>query len=435
MGDTDSRFAMALRAQEVFTPGSFPQHTYVERTEHGLEVSLRDALDTPGQLISLSGPSKSGKTVLVEKVVGEDLLITITGASIKNPDDVWEQVLNWMDLPNSVSSSVSSDKTLALEGTAKGSAGVPFVAKGEIGAAIRAEATDGATTETVRGRRGLRQVVDEIANSEFVVLLDDFHYMDREVQVEVAKSLKEAVRLGVKIVTAAVTHRGDDVLRANPELRGRVLAIDLKYWSRSELRAIADVGFEALNASMDQPAIERFVDEAAGSPQLMQSLCLQTCFVFNLREKHMAQDPRKLDFVPDTIQRVFEQTSATTDFRSLFDVVDAGPRTRGTERKTYRFHDGTDGDVYRVVMRAVSSDPPRLSFTYEELLNRTAKVCSGDSPVGSSVTGTCLHMAKLALERFPKERAIDWDESKPVLELPDPYFMFYLRWSGCLQKS
>ena len=85
-------------------------------------------------------------------------------------------------------------------------------------------------------------MVHEIGGSDFVVLLDDFHYMDRGIQIEVAKTLKEAVRLGIKIITAAVSHRGDDVVRANPELRGRVRTIDLRYWRELELAQIASTG-------------------------------------------------------------------------------------------------------------------------------------------------------------------------------------------------
>ena len=250
--------------------------------------------------------------------------------------------------------------------------------------------------------------------------------MERVLQEEVAKALKEAVRLGVKIVTAAVSHRGDDVVRANPELRGRV----------TELSQIGRAGFGALNADIDLGVIDGFVDESAGSPQLMQLLCLQTCFVFNLRERSETSTPRVINFDVGALNRIFEQTSASTDFRSLVDVLDASPRTRGTERKTYQFTDGTQGDVYRVVLRAIADDPPQLSFPYEELLRRTSTVCvPGDSPVGSSVTGTCLHMKKLAQEKFPKERAVDWDEQKQVLDIPDPYLLFYLRWSGRLRED
>lgn len=44
-------------------------------------------------------------------------------------------------------------------------------------------------------------------------------------------------------------------------------------------------------------------------------------------------------------------------------------------------------------------------------------------------------MDKLALERFPDERALSWDATKEVLDIPDPYLLFYLRWSGRLAES
>jgi hypothetical protein len=44
-------------------------------------------------------------------------------------------------------------------------------------------------------------------------------------------------------------------------------------------------------------------------------------------------------------------------------------------------------------------------------------------------------MSKLAVEKFPNERAIDWDEQKQILDIPDPYLLFYLRWSGRLQEN
>ena len=52
------------------------------------------------------------------------------------------------------------------------------------------------------------------------------------------------------------------------------------------------------------------------------------------------------------------------------DVLDSGPRTRGTERKMYQFSDGTEGDVYRCILKAVSANPPQLSFSYEEIQAR-----------------------------------------------------------------
>lgn len=424
---------MRPKVTEVFTPGSFPTKTYVQRVGAGLEQALKDALDTPGQVVSLVGPSKSGKTVLVERVVGRDELIPVTGAGVSSVEDIWDRVLDWMGVPSTSSKGSCTSGTVGGEVGAIGSASFLGLAKAEGEARGQASASHSRDNSQGFERAGLEQVAKEIANSDYVVLLDDFHYMPRGVQAEAAKSLKEAVRRGVKVCTASVVHRGDDLVRANPELRGRVRAIDLRYWAREDLAKIASAGFSELNLDVNEQAVQRVVAEAAGSPQLMQLLCLHSCFVLGYRERQSSRT--KVTPQVAQIEQFFEQASASTDFRSLVDILDAGPKTRGTERRIYKFKDATTGDVYRCVLKAIAADPPRLSFNYEDLTRRTAGVCVGDSPVGSSVVGTCLHMAKLALEKFPHERAIDWDEQKQILDVPDPYLLFFLRWSGRLRET
>lgn len=423
---------MALKATDVFVPGAYPQYTYVQRAEQALEQALRDALDTPGQLVSLAGPSKSGKTVLVEKVVGKDHLIAISGVGITHPEDLWTKVLNWMDVPAAVEETVSASTIAEASGGASGKVGIPGIASGMLEGSAGIAREQGRSQTITQVRRGLPQVQREIANSDFVVFVDDFHYMHRDVQAEAAKALKEAVRLGIKICTASVLHRGDDVVRANPELRGRIRSVDLQYWNLDDLASIALTGFSQLNCVARREHVDVLAKEAAGSPQLMQQICLQACFVMGIRQR--VGDPLVLNFSADQFKAIFEQTSSTTDFRTLVDVLDAGPRTRGTERKIYTFHDKTSGDVYRCVLKAIAADPPILSFPYDELLRRTHDVCIGESPVGSSVVGTCSHMAKLAEDKFPSERVIDWDEQTQVLDLPDPYLAFFLRWSGRLME-
>ena len=60
---------MRLYATDVFTPNDFPEHTYVRREGEDLEQRLERALATPKVVVSISGPSKSGKTVLDRKSV------------------------------------------------------------------------------------------------------------------------------------------------------------------------------------------------------------------------------------------------------------------------------------------------------------------------------------------------------------------------------
>lgn len=201
--------------------------------------------------------------------------------------------------------------------------------KGEAKAKGSLETSNKATVEKVFSRGGLQQVIREIAGSDFVILLDDFHYVDRDIQAKIAQECKEGARQGLKIVIASVPHREDDVIRANPDLRGRVASIDLHYWSTSELEEIAHKGFGSLNASVSAPTVHRLALEAAGSPQLMQAICLSACFELNIRETF--DIPVAIEPDEDGFAQVFSRTAAMTSYASLIDVLRRGPKERGRD--------------------------------------------------------------------------------------------------------
>lgn len=118
------------KATEVFTPTEVPTVTYVERLSRNYEEDLRQAFTIPKMIVSVSGPSKSGKTVLVTKVVGVDNLIHIYGATIRHPDDLWRNVMAWMGGPVSKTATTGSTKGATVSGGATGNVGIPLVAQG-----------------------------------------------------------------------------------------------------------------------------------------------------------------------------------------------------------------------------------------------------------------------------------------------------------------
>lgn len=135
-----------MKVTEIFTPSDYPAYTYVERDEDRIEERLREALDTPGELVSVSGPSKSGKTVLIEKVAGRENLITVTGAGIANASDIWDRTLDWMGTPTQTTATGTTTFTATGNGSIKGKAGLPLIgsvsAEGTVGgSAARANAS------------------------------------------------------------------------------------------------------------------------------------------------------------------------------------------------------------------------------------------------------------------------------------------------------
>jgi hypothetical protein len=217
-------------AVEVFTPNDTPTFSYVER-KNKFENRLREALSIPKMIISISGPSKSGKTVLVKTVVPKDTLIPLSGATIKAPDSLWTNTLNWMVAPTEQTQTNEAKVSVDAGLKGGGELGIPLLAKGkaEATATVGTERATTSMTKTYAG--GLTQVIREIADSDFTLFIDDFHYIPKDVQREIGQQIKQAAESGVRIITASVPHRSDDVVRSNTELRGRVTAIDTNYWN------------------------------------------------------------------------------------------------------------------------------------------------------------------------------------------------------------
>ena len=57
---------LLLQASQVFTPNDFPAWTYVERQDN-FDRNVLYGLKIPNMIISISGPSKSGKSVLYQR--------------------------------------------------------------------------------------------------------------------------------------------------------------------------------------------------------------------------------------------------------------------------------------------------------------------------------------------------------------------------------
>jgi hypothetical protein len=161
----------------------------------------------------------------------------------------------------------------------------------------------------------------------------------------------------------------------------------------------------------------------------MQAISLNFCFERGINETQRTHERIEIDSA--AFRQIFERTSVATDYSTMLNALHAGPKQRGIERKQFNFIDGTRGDVYRCVLLAMKADPPSLSFPYEDILWRAKEVCTGESPVGSSVAESLAQMAKLA-NAVQKAPVIEWDED--VLDIVEPYFLFFLRCSPHLAR-
>jgi hypothetical protein len=76
----------------VFVPGGRPTVTYVPRDELRLEGRIDDYLAEGFRILSVSGPTKTGKTVLLQSRVQN--AIWLSGGAIESADDFWQAIVD-----------------------------------------------------------------------------------------------------------------------------------------------------------------------------------------------------------------------------------------------------------------------------------------------------------------------------------------------------
>lgn len=423
-----------VKATEVFVPSDYPTVTYVQRDGDSLEEKVARALQTPKSPISISGPSKSGKTALVKNMVGEDNLIQIYGTQIEAASDLWKSILDWMETPTTIAISSGATETVAPSASTSARIGIPALAEITAGGGFQTSKAANSNTTATMNNQGMAAVSREIANSDFIVFVDDFHYIPREMQEAVGRQIKTGSDAGIRFCIASVPHRSDDVVRSNHELRGRTVNIDTSYWSENDLIKIPELGFRELNVEIDNSLFSILAKESCTSLQIMQALCLELCFDKKIKDRF--EKITEFSVSNEEIKDVLEKTSTRTDYSSLLKQMHAGPRVRGTERKEFQFADGSRGDAYRACLLAIKANPPTMSYNYNQILERIAGVCEGEKPSGSSLTESLKQISGFAEQMHAAQRIVEWDPdaASGTFSIIDPYFLFFLRSSDLLER-
>ena len=143
----------------------------------------------PGNLVTITGPSKSGKTVLCHRVIPFDNMVALSGSQLKTIDSFWQQIAENIAFPVEIAESAG---TVSVEDDKRdGSAGVSFlnIAKMDVNASTgtSVQHTSGISK---RYRRSNNDLIRYMIESRKVLIIDDFHYIDKELQLYIARILK-----------------------------------------------------------------------------------------------------------------------------------------------------------------------------------------------------------------------------------------------------
>ncbi len=390
---------MSLKAENIFKPGAFPKYTYVSRnyenTGISYELRLKQALRTAGCLTSIIGPSKMGKTILCEQVIGLDNIVEVSGADFNENTDFWAIIAAKVGLP--YMGEITTERA-STEG--------------------KSEERDSKSEKYILSKD---KIIRYYIENNKILVIDDFHYASTEMQMKMAQQLKDAIRRELKVVVVSLPHRADDAIRQNADLSGRLSLINIETWKEEDLKKIAIKGFDKLEIKITDNIAEKLAVECLTSPQLMQYICLSICTLL--------EDEKKLEVNDEILEKAYRFTTINFNYADVVSVLIKGPNPRGQQRKLYRTVDGKELDLYGIIVESLAKNPPMTELDFESFYNRIFNVIEENDRLKlekQTVRNHLNHLQELLEGKEEIYRAIEWKEGK--VYVLDPLFLFYLRW-------
>lgn len=395
---------MALRAEDVFTPGAFPEYTYISRksavSDLSYEFRLMQALKVSGFLTSLVGPSKMGKTILCEKVVGFENIVEVSGADFGTETDFWKLAASKVGL--AYEGQFSSEKMIA-----------------ETSDKYSKKETYSLTKD---------KIINYYKNENLVLVIDDFHYAPEEKRMQIAQQLKDAIRRGFKAIVVSLPHRADEAIRRNADLSGRLSMINMESWEVNDLKEIAKIGFEKLNIRIEDEVAAQIAVESLSSPQLMQYICLNICTILEMS----GSDRRCVQH--DILETAYRYTTANFEYGDIVTLMQKGPNMRGKSRNRFHAKDGKEYDIYELIVKSIAENPPIMKIEFDDVRERIYRLIAEDckKPAPQAIKESLVKMQEQLDGREDIFKVLDWKDG--VLYILDPLFLFYLRWGGSLKN-
>jgi len=411
------------KVTQVFVPGGMPELTYVARTERKLEESLGAAKDNLCKLVTVTGMTKSGKTVLAQKVFPRDANnIWIDGGAIGNETDFWTFIVDATGGYTSSSYGKTRELGYHAGGFVQGELGLPGIAKGSAQAKVDHDRTFENSETRTRSLSPRAAAISQLHATRKPLIIDDFHYLNRRFQGTIIRALKQPIFDGIPVILIAIPHRRYDAVKVEREITGRIENIQIPAWEPEELLLISSEGFRLLNMNVSEAVCRRFALESYGSPHLMQEFCR------NLAKLHQVNETLSKTLVVESVgDDLFEDVAEKTG-KVIYDKLTKGPRQR-TDRLQRRLKNGKTADIYGVTLLALAKLKPGLeTIEYEPLRSSIREILAEDAPRAHEVTRVIEKMAEIAASDESSTPVLDWDKEERILHITDPFFAFYLKW-------
>lgn len=259
---------VVIRLEDVF--GLNERRNVLSYVKRDVEREFEEALRSEANnAIVIYGTSKQGKTSLRRSLLPDTACITLSCTRETKLEAVYREALS------QAGASIRDGNVVEYQveiGAEIGGGLLSTLGLGKLGGSGKRKSKT--ETRSVQVDWGYAETVAR-ALSEVrpgaIVVIDNFHYFDVDVQRKFATDLRAFGQRGIKFVILGTWKDKDYLLSFNADLKRRVANLSIEPWSETDLQSVIDKGEKELNVRILPRIKSSFIKRCEGNIGLMQT--------------------------------------------------------------------------------------------------------------------------------------------------------------------
>jgi len=227
-----------------------------------VEEQFRTAVRRADQfIIALHGASKQGKSSIIRNTFTDPATFFFVpiGDSF-TPESLYRSILGKAGARFPAGMNVEGNASLTIK--------LPIV---ELGAGGGGELQYETVTGDLSNADWIAHLLKRCSRAR-VIILDNFHYIDKDTQRSLARDFAVFGALGYKIVIAGTWPQVDYLNDLQTDLSGHYLSFSVDPWTKRDLESVVRKGAEELQTRLDEDTTKKLVNHARGSIFVMHRL-------------------------------------------------------------------------------------------------------------------------------------------------------------------
>jgi hypothetical protein len=413
--------------EEVFGVSSKPILSYIERPD--VDSRFLEAIASDKEVI-VYGSSKQGKSALVSKYLPYNAHLLVSLTPRMTIPDIYQTALRQAGIRLSTGATEKRGSETSAGISARVKAMIPLFGGGEAGASgkVTANSESEQKYEEVPVNLEIPQHIADLLQGakkhEKWIIMENFHYLNDDVQRQFAFDLRSFQELGIRFVILGVWREKNRMAQFNGDLLDRVTEVPVEPWTTKDFHKVVATGGKHLNIEIDQKIIQRVVDASFASigvfQELLKGLCSRAGVEGTQRELVRVDTEEALDAAIS----IKAHDYASRHQRAL-EAIAAGHTSGGSKSELLPLY--LPYYLVRVIL-AGGYDAIADGIRRGDLHDRIREIHHRGNDVRASDMSNLLHgLANLQAAKSISPPIIDYDQQNRLLQVVDSTFYFFIK--------